>query len=158
VLLKDKVLHVLGGLVVRHGAAYAHERTKRVMVGKTWRLPGERSVGRVERQLAREGRLERRLLKPGDLLPNGKKAEKQIVVVRVRSRQEKRNNDRARRKREKRDARAPAPVRVASTPGPAAPTTAAPLEKVERRVTIHELPHHVQEAIARILGPPTRPR
>ena len=47
----------IAGLSVRHGGAFASEAQKRRMMGgKYGRTPGEKSIGRIERELKAEGR------------------------------------------------------------------------------------------------------
>jgi hypothetical protein len=112
--LADSVLHLIEGLSLGWGRSFATERAKREKMAEDGRRVGERSIGRVERKLAREGILERKRIYPGDRLPTGKQATHSTVLVRIRSRQELRAMDRAARKAERRKPASPpaAPPRV----------------------------------------------
>jgi hypothetical protein len=103
-------------LAFARGWGYATERAQRDMLAKTGWRPGERSIGRVARKLARDGVIERIRLMPGAQIPGvgpKKYAKHGLCIVRCRSRQEQRANRRNERKAREhakaREAR-PAPV------------------------------------------------
>jgi hypothetical protein len=102
VALIDAILHLIEGLCVQRGRSWATERAKRGMLAEDGRIVGERSIGRVERKLAREGILERKRIFPGGRLPTGNQSSKGTVLVRIRSRQELRAMARAAEKMERR--------------------------------------------------------
>jgi hypothetical protein len=103
--LRSKIRSIIRGGSVRQKFCIAHEKTKRRWIGDKWgSLCGERSEGRMERQMEKDGELERRRFGPGKDVPLGWMARSQnnyygIVAVRLRRRQEQRAIKRANRKR-----------------------------------------------------------
>lgn len=101
-LLREKAIRLVESLSAQYGWCFAHEATKREKMGRKYgQRPGEKSIGRVERQLKAEGFFERRRFYPGERLPPGlpmRTTEKGIVLVRKLRRQERRHNARVRAK------------------------------------------------------------
>lgn len=103
-LLKEKALRLCQSQAAQYGRAFSHEATKRRKIGERYgRTPGEKSVGRVERQLQREGRMGRRRFYPGEAIPARfgipmRDAGRGIVVTWPISRQERRAIARAKKK------------------------------------------------------------
>jgi hypothetical protein len=131
-LLREHARRIVHGLQVRHGWCFATERAKGRMVAEKrgGLLPGARSMYRVEKQLERLGQLERKLIWPGDRMPNGDVATKHLAFVRLITRQERRAKERKKAKlfaqrqrraeREQREKAAPPrPPRVAVDETPA---------------------------------------
>jgi hypothetical protein len=113
--LERKIRSIIVGASVRQKFCVAHEDTKRRWIGDKWgTLPGERSVGRKERELEKRGILERRRRRPGQPIPPGWTVLRQnnyygIVAVRLRRRQEQRAIARSNRKAKERK---PSPLPV----------------------------------------------
>lgn len=119
-LLSARVLDLAEALARKYGHGWATERSKRAMLAADGRRPGERSISRVERRLAREGRIERVRIMPGGRLPNGVYTSHGTTSIRVISRQEQRAKQRAAQKEAKRK---PSPPRL--TPDVSTPAGAA---------------------------------
>jgi hypothetical protein len=113
--LERKIRSIIQGGSVRQKFCVAHEKTKRQWIGDKWgTLPGERSVGRKERELEKRGILERKEYGPGQDIPLGWTARRYnnyygIVAVRLRRRQEQRAIKRAKKKEAERQP-SPGPV------------------------------------------------
>lgn len=73
--LRVRVADMVGDLEHQHGACFATERAKRAHLARKGKCPGEKSVGRVERQMAREGKIRRIRVLPGGRLVGGRFSE-----------------------------------------------------------------------------------
>lgn len=105
-LLRDRALDLVDALSHQHDAAWATERAMRSMLERSGKKPGERSVGRVLRQAARDGTIRRVRVKPGGRLPNGQYTRHGTTTnVRI-SRQERRAEGRKRARERRRAERA----------------------------------------------------
>jgi hypothetical protein len=154
-LLIEHARRIIHALQVRHGKCFATERAKRVMVAekRAGVVPGERSIYRVEKQLEARGELERKLIWPGDRMPNGDRASKHLVLVRLITRQERRAKAKQLAKRER---QAEMKQRERAQKVPAVPAAPAPRVAVDETSTPASVagtpaagPRSVLEAIAR---------
>lgn len=164
--LAEKVLRLNASLSAQYGFSFAYEDSKRHMLGVRYgRLPGRKSVGRVERELAKKGRLIRERIYSGGRLPNGKWIDRGYVRVRLLSRQVARANARAAKKAARAaqvaSERPPAPATPRSTPE-ALPRAARPPRRIDVPTTAAgepllsraELAARARELLAALSTPP----